>query len=332
MKVIPANSKIGYRDDFRNFLKLKRYEKKCPDFVLVEGTFEKSHQWEQYSFSKRQLNKILKKKIVRLEIEEPNKFFLNDNPDSYDFYFDKILTICPYTAKWLNKRQKNNKRIPIFYPTNEEYIPKKTKKIYDIIYVGNVVSKKILDDVRTISKFNYRFVSFSKNSLVTNRDVSYEDKLMLISQSKIALVHNLLFVRPYHILSVWREKDWQKNEAFKLIPPWYYFWKIVTNRNIVVPQAKTRLFESALSRSLILCKKDPFNIIERYFEPGKEFLYYEDGKLEETIHKILKNYSKYKKIVDNAYNKARKNYTTKALVKNYLSKINFHSFINSTST
>lgn len=321
MKVLPANKKIGYRDDFRNFLKLKRYEKQCGDFVLVEGTFEKSHQWEQYNFTKNQLEKLLKKKIARLEIEEPNKIFLNDNPDAYDHYFSKIFTICPYTTKWLNGRQKNSKRTPIFYPTNEEYIPKKTKKIYDIIYIGNIVSPKIIEDVKIISNFNYRFVSFSKNPLVTNRDVSYEEKLKLISQSKIALVHNLLFLRPYHILNIWRSKDWQKNEAFKLVPHWSQFWKAFTDKNIIVPQAKTRLFESALARSIILCKKDPFNIIERYFVPNKEFIYYEEDKLEETIEKILKNYNKYKKVADNAYKKARKNYTTKALVKNYLSKI-----------
>lgn len=270
---------------------------------------------------KKELKKILSKKIVRLEFEEPNKFNIGDNPDLYDHYFDKIFTICPFTAKWLNERQGNNKRTPFFYPVNEEYIPRKTKKIYDIIYVGHIVSKSLHNDIETISKYNYRFVSQGKHSLVTNFNVSYQDKLKLLSQSKIALVQNLLFPNPYHIFNIWKAHNWQKNEAFKLIPPWYQLWRIFADKNIVIPQVKTRLFESALSRSLILCKKDPFNIIENFFEPSKEFIYYEEGKLDETIKKVLKNYTKYQIIAENAYKRAVKNYTTKALVKNYLSKI-----------
>lgn len=321
MKVIETNKKIGYYDDFRKYFDFKRFENDCGDFVLVEGFFEKAHQWEQFNYSKKQLQNILKKRIVRLEIEEPNKFAINDNPDTYDHYFETIFTICPYTAKWLNERQDNNKRIPIYYPTNEEYIPKKTKKLYDVIYVGNVVSSILLKNIKTISKFNYRFVSFSKNNLVTNRNASYVKKLKLISQSKIALVHNVLYPRIYHILNIWKARDWQKNEAFRTIPSWYEFWKLLKDRNIIIPQIKSRLFESALCRSLILCKKDPFSLIERYFEPEKEFVYYEENNLEQTLNIILKNYHKYEKVIDNAYNRARKNYTTKALVRNYLSKL-----------
>ncbi len=321
MKVIERNKKTGYPDDSIKFFNLKRFERDCGDFVLLEGAFEQAHQWEQFSLSKRGFRKILAKRIVRLEFEEPNKFFIGDNPDNYDHYFDTIFTICPFTAKWLNERQGNNKRIPFFYPVNEQYIPRKTRKIYDIIYVGNLVSNKLCGDLNIISKYNYRLVSFSKHPLVTDYNASYKDKLKLISQSKIALVQNVLFPRLYHIFNIWRAKDWQKNEAFRLIPSLYEFWKIFTDKNIVVPQVKTRIFESALSRALILCKKDPFNIIEKFFEPEREFVYYEEGELDKTIQKILKNYKKYEKVIENAYKKARKNYTTKVLVKNYLSNL-----------
>ena len=319
--MIPANKSIGYFDDFRKYFNFKRYEKDCGDFILVEGFFEQAHQWEQYNYPNKQLQNILRKRIVRLEIEEPNKFAINDNPDTYDHYFETIFTICPYTAKWLNERQGNSKRIPIYYPTNEEYIPKKTKKLYDVIYVGNIVSNVVLNNIKTISNYNYRFVSFSKNSLVTNKDVSYEEKLKLISQSKIALVHNILYPKIYHIFNIWKAKDWQKNEAFRLVPPWYKFMKIFSERDIIIPQLKSRLFESALCRSLILCTKDPFNLIERYFEPEKEFVYYEENNLEQTINTILKNYHKYEKVIDNAYKRAKKHYTTNAFVKDYLSKL-----------
>ncbi len=321
MLVIPTNKKLGYPNDFRKFLDFKRFEKVCGDFVFVEGFFEKAHQWEQFNFSQKKLKEILTKRIVRLEIEEPNKFNLADNPDEYDHYFEKIFTICPYTAKWLNKRQVNNKRIPIYYPTNENCIPEKTKKIYEVIYIGNLVSNKLINWLEIMSKFNYRWVSFSNHPLVTNRQVTYKDKMQLLAQTKISIVHNVLFPRPYHILNIWRAKDWRKNKAWKMIPTWREFWKIFTDKEMLIPQAKSRLFESALARNLILCRKDPFNIIERYFEPGKEFIYFDDNNLGSTIKMILSNYGRYEKVAENAFKRAQKNYTTRAFVKNYLSKI-----------
>ena len=321
MKVIPANKKIGYPDDFRHYLNFKRFEKKAGDFVFVEGVFEQNHQWEQFNFSKKYLESLLKKRVVRLEIEEPNKFCIPDNPEHYDHYFDTIYTICPYTAEWLNKKNGVKKRIPIFYPTNEKYIPKKTKKIYDIVFIGNLVSGKLLKDVETISKYNYKWVSFSKHPLVTDTGVTYRDKLKILSQSKIAIVHNILMPKPYHIVNIWQTPGWYNNKAFRLVPKWYEFWKIFTDKNILIPQTKTRLFETALSRTLILCKKDPFNLIEKFFEPNREFIYYTDASLASTINKILANYDKYQVIADRAYKRARKEYTTKAFVKKYLSKL-----------
>ncbi len=321
MRVLPTGKNIGRRDDLRQFYHLKQFEKQCADFVLIEGGFGQYYQWDQFNLSKNELNNILSGKLVRLEFEEPNKFCLPDDTDSYDRYFDKIFTICPYTATWLNKRQHNNKRVPIFYPINEEYIPPKTKKLFDIIYIGSIVSSSILEDIQTMSNYNYRFVSQRVHNLVTNFDVSYPDKLKLLAQSKVALVHNLLFPRADHIFFIWRTKDWRKNEAFRFIPPWYRFWEMFSNKNIVIPQVKNRIFESALCRTLILCRKDPFNIIENFFEPGKDFIYYEYGKLDEKLQEILSNYKKYEGIIESAYKKAHASYTTKALVNNYLSKL-----------
>ena len=72
---------------------------------------------------------------------------------------------------------------------------------------------------------------------------------------------------------------------------------------------------------MILCRRDPFYIIERYFEPGKEFVYFEDNNLEETIQNILNNYGLYEKVIERAYKRAVNNYTTKKFAENYLMKI-----------
>ena len=65
----------------------------------------------------------------------------------------------------------------------------------------------------------------------------------------------------------------------------------------------------------MLVKKDPWNAIEYFYEPEKEFLYYEDEKeLPEMISEISNNWQKYTHIVDNAYDRAINNYTTEAVL------------------
>lgn len=318
MKVIKRIN--GYAQDPTRHFNFSRFEKQYGDFILVEAAFEEHSLWKEYNLRVEELRKILKKKIVRLEFEDPNKFFIGDNPDHYDNQFYKIFTICPYTTTWLNKRQGNKKHIPIFFPFNEEFIPKKYKKKYDIIFTGHILSNTIRKYVNIISKFNYRLVSNSKNALVTNRSASYKDKMRLIAQSKITLISNLLYLRPYHLLNLWLTPDYQNNEAFKLVPKWFEISKWL-NKEIIAPQLKSRLFEAAFGKSLILCRKDPFNIIERFFEPDKEFIYFDIDNLEETIKNILNNYKDYEKVIERAYQKAVNNYSTKKFAEKYLKNI-----------
>jgi len=222
----------------------------------------------------------------------------------------------------LNAQQGCRRRVPIFFPFNDSHTPGITDKKYDIIYTGHIVSKQILRDIKTSSQFNYRLVSNSTHALVTDRGVGYEEKLSLISQSKITLVHNLLSPTFRHLRNVWQYPEWQKNQAFKELPTPCQAARFFTNRSsMLVPQLKSRAFEAAFSRSLILCKKDPFNVIENFFEEGKEFIYFEEGHLAETISKILQNYDDYQQIIENAFERAKKEYTTEAFFNKFLKDI-----------
>jgi hypothetical protein len=199
-----------------------------------------------------------------------------DTTDNYVFAFEKIFTICP--PSFTNRE----KRKSVFFPFPEEFIPQIFEKMYDVIYTGFATAEHINEIIHTINKFNYRFVSFGGNNLITDANVSYSRKIQLISQSKITVVHNLI------------------------------------GNN--TPQLKTRPFEAAFCKSLIICKKDDFNIIEEWFEPNKEFLYYENANdLEEIIIKVLNNYNDYIPMVERAYEKAINNYTTKHFIKKFLS-------------
>lgn len=322
MEIIKRSSH-GYEQDPTKNLGLEIYGGRGnPEVVLIVAAFEKIACWEHLDISDSEIERIKNKKVVRLEFEEPNKFFIGEDFNSYDNDFYKIFTLCPYTAEYLNVKYKSQKRIPIFFPFNDKFTPIVTEKKYDIIYTGHLHPRPIIHDVKLMSRFNYRLVSNSNHNLVTDKGVSYEEKINLIAQSRITLVHNLLYPTFSHLRNIWGYEKWQDNLAFSQLPaPWQIGRFFLNKAVIMVPQLKSRPFEAAFSRSLILCKKDPFNIIENYFEPGKEFIYYEEGNLTETISTILQSYDDYQPIIDRAFDRAKKEYTSEAFFKKFLRDI-----------
>ena len=321
MKVL-TEGRTSYPQDPTRYFDFAQYANQCGNFLLAEGIFDFSL-----------LEKLQAEKVVYLEFEEPNRFFASRpsfNHIPHEASFDKIFTICPYTAKWLNEIYGNNKRVPVYFPFNEKYIPQESVNNFDIIYTGHINSPNIMQLVKAMTKYNYCLVSNSDSSLVTHRGVSYVDKLKLIAQSKITLTHNLLFPSPGHIYNVNQHKDFTRNPAFQFVPHMNLLDKLIAKmglskkyNEVMVPQLKSRLFEAAFCRSLIVCRRDPWNLVERFFEPDKEFIYYEDGKLEETIDGILKHYNDYKPIIENAFQKAINNYTTEHFFQTYLKDIKY---------
>lgn len=324
MKVIKRSSH-GYAQDPTKNLGLETYDGQgAADVALVIAAFDQAAGcWDQFKLPSAELDAVKKMRVVRLEFEEPNKFFIPENFDAYDGDFHRVLTLCPYTAEYLNERQGVERRVPIFFPFDEAFIPPKSEKRYDIIYTGHLHPKPIMRDMKLISRFNYRLVSNSGHELVTDRGVGYQEKLDLISQSKITLTHNLLYPTVRHVLNVWKYPEWRDNKAFSDIPRGLIGLakRLMTGQEIEVPQLKSRVFEAAFCRSLILCKKDNFNVIEKYFTPGEEFVYYEEGRLVETVNKILANYDAYLPIINKAYKRAVSQYTTAAFFEKYLKVI-----------
>lgn len=324
MKIIKRSSH-GYLQDPTKNLGFENYAGQgAADIALIIAAFDQSAGcWHQFKLPPAELDAVKKMRVVRLEFEEPNKFFIPENFDAYDADFHKVLTLCPFTAEYFNERQGAERRVPIFFPFNEEFIPPKSEKRYDIIYTGHLHPKPIMRDMKTISRFNYRLVSNSEHELVTDRGVGYQEKLDLISQSKITLTHNLLYPTMRHVLNVWGYPEWTSNKAFFDIPrgAMGLVKRLLTGPEVEVPQLKSRVFEAAFCRSLILCKRDRFNVIEKYFTPNEEFVYYEDDKLFETVNRVLTNYDAYLPVIDKAYNRAVAQYTTNAFFERYLKVI-----------
>jgi hypothetical protein len=104
--------------------------------------------------------------------------------------------------------------------------------------------------------------------------------------------------------------DWQKNEAFKHIDDLK-----------IIPQFKSRCNEAAFSKTLNLVQRDPWNIIERYYEKD-EFVYFDSiNDLPKVIQNILDNWENYIPMIEKAYKKSL-NYTTEELYKMIKNKNN----------
>jgi hypothetical protein len=314
MKLIqyfPELEKEKYMDDPVYHLDLKRFEETTDDFYLVVGDL----------YNPPKLQQTFDKPVVVLTLEEPN-FCTRDlqldsitgekkliGPHADDFNrVDKVLTLFPYTATSIDNR------IPIFFPFNEKYIRTEFNKTFDIIYSGHYHNPLLSDFIKVIhdNKIDYRVINSSNDIYTTNANCSYIEKLELYSQSKITLCHNLLFVSPYNIPRYKQFLNADKNLAFAHLD------------HGIMPQIKSRVFEAAFNKSLILCLKDPWNIIEMFFKPETEFIYFENEiDLAEKILYIKNNYKEFEHIIENAYQKAINNYTTQHFYKKYLKTIKF---------
>jgi len=230
--------------------------------------------------------------------------------------FDVVYSNCPNSVEWLNSTHYKSKKYKLgSFLLNEKYIPTgEVEKVKDVCYWGNVFMEKtnvIKDIVESISNFNYQFFT-----LLTDGNVPFARKYATginlprktlweeIRKCKIMVVQNLLYLSPPEIEAVKRLPNWETHKSFNNL-----------NLNII-PQIKTRGFEAAFNKTLMLVKKDPWNFIEHWFEPGVDFVYYENEEtLKSTIEDILNNWEEYTPIIENAFKKAVSKYTTQAFIK-----------------
>jgi len=248
-------------------------------------------------------------KKVLFDNEQPNFFMHNlATNDKVNEYFDLILTICPYTCKYLNTYYNTNKYKFITFPIelNNLVIPNYSDKIYPIFYTGNPFSTKCLDYIHNI--VNKHLSQNDCNTLTHHMKYNgYYAKMETFAKVKITLAHNILDYNPTGFTII----NDLMNECFPVNT-----WTPGT-----IPQVKSRMFEASIMKCIILVFKDNTTLIETFYEPGVDFLYYRtEDECNELIEKILQNYDDYKYIAENAFNKTINNYTTKHLadfIQNY---------------
>jgi len=229
---------------------------------------------------------------ILLDLEQPNSFL---HPTSHngtricEEFFDKILTINPIFVKNRNESLGRNLYEHVFFPYSNRYISNSFNKTNDIIYTGN---KDYFDVCKNLlNKHNMIWVGFDGN----HKGISYNEKINLTSSSKISISHSII----------------DFNDIIDYINS---HQDTIHNVNGIIEQHKARTIEAAFNKSIILHIKTGQNIIEEFFEEGVDFLYYEEGLVDE----ILNNYEKYTYLSENAFNKALTNYTSEHFYKNFI--------------
>ena len=92
MEII-KRSTHGYLQDPTKNLGLEKYEGYgSADVALIIAAFEKIACWEHLGIDDTEIERIKKKKVVRLEFEEPNKYFIGEDFDSYDNDDNRVFT------------------------------------------------------------------------------------------------------------------------------------------------------------------------------------------------------------------------------------------------
>jgi hypothetical protein len=238
-------------------------------------------------------------------------------------FFHKIYTICPYTAEWLNEGQKEERFFQACQPFEEQDAKTKEEdfvKEHDVLYWGGIHHKDHVDIVKTISQFKYNFITLHPAhwtaerplsdhqvealnncvNLITKMNIPRKMMWDVIRKTKITITNNLLYCTEAQAAAPKMIEGWEKNKAFQHL------------EERMVPQLKTRAIEAAFNKSLLLVKRDPWNVIEYWWEPDKDFVYYDDEKdLNEKIDEIVNNWENYRHIPESAYKKSLERYTTK---------------------
>ena len=242
--------------------------------------------------------------------------------------FDYVLTICPFTAAWRNLNADIKRHVYAFYPYSAEIVPPVMKKKYDAIYHGGIHGKEHVMAMRAIMDTNYRYLSldYGINPLTrrylryaTDTNLSFKKKIERIAECKISVCFNLIHVsyKHYRNMMAYRSILSKGVELFETLKPLHllqnYPWVGV------LPQFKTRVHEAAISRCINLIYRDPWNVVEDYYEPDKEFIYFDnEADLREKMNYIIENWDgdHVQSMVESAFHKAAR-YTSENFMKIY---------------
>ena len=235
----------------------------------------------------------------------PCEFLLKSNYYYFDAYeqFTEVYCVCPFTCAFMNNHFGYEKFIYIPYPYTNYSLDSFGNYEAVSSWFGSINGDEHAGAIDVISKFPYKYITSQQNTWLhhpyeynkcTHVNISTEDKLKEVSKCKSSLTFNKLYKAP----SIQYNPGYEGNEL--------KIWDSYASEGIL-PQFKVRTHEIATCKSLILCKKDPWNLIEDFYEPNKHFIYFENNsELEDILNDVDKNFEKYIPMIEAAYEQVQK--------------------------
>ena len=177
----------------------------------------------------------------------------------------------------------------------------------DLIYSGGIYNKFFFDILTSIKRHKYIYSSYYKprifpkytlNPFYIKRNYYENFDNLLDSQlkSKIGFLINQVSINQKQHIMLKQDIGYSSIDNFDYI-----------KENLLLPQFKGRMWELASTKTLILVKKDPWNIIEETFIPNSDFIYYNNiDEANDIIDDVLINYKKYRDITESAYKRVKK--------------------------
>lgn len=313
MKIL-YDPRDDYSDVVHSYYDLYRFDDNSQEEIFFYGY--------HCSISEEIKNKYKNyKRKIYYNWEAPCTFYSTNDAITSQLYFNEVYTLCPYTAKYINERYGEiTKQIAVPFTmrtTHEKFIEQISdfnNKNYDIMYQGTCISNDHLDMYEAMKKYKKIISSANLNPYCTHYNINTIEKLKLVSMSKISLASNLLYLNNNQIQYCKQNyKDYKNHDGLIYIDEG------------IVPQFKSRIIEAAFCKTLNLIKYDKWNVVEKWFKPDEDFIYYYNKiDLEEKIEDILKNYDKYIKIINNAHKKVF-NYCIDQQIKKIINKENLYN-------
>jgi hypothetical protein len=112
-----------------------------------------------------------------------------------------------------------------------------------------------------------------------------DDKLKELSKCRSSLSFNMIYMSPSSVKN--------DGDAFMRFD------------DGIMPQFKVRTHEIASCKSLMIVKRDPWNLVEDFYTPDKEFIYFDDfDQLDDILQDVSDNFENYTDIIEAAYQRS----------------------------
>ncbi len=288
MKVI--HDKSGeYPDVINSYYDLEAYSDDDGVSVLFQGYNSSKASQKRDEFLSYQNR-------VYLNLESPCAFCSTNTFLEEQKFFTHTYTICPYTLKWLNKKI-GTKGEAIAFPYSKNCFSHLDWSIKDTasMYMGTIMCEEHESILKAMSSHSHFVSSLSHHPMATHIGLSSFEKWNLLARVKCSVMMNLCPITDHHKMWIKKNEGFEKHEALNNF-----------DENFV-PQFKPRVIESMVCNVVCLVKKDKWNVIENWFTPGEDFIYWETyDELQELIDDIDSNFENYIAITESARKKVEK--------------------------